>query len=84
MRFLLFISFIALLACNNQSEQGQVYPDSELTILSKEIAKSPNNPQLFIKRAEYFLSENKIGNFCEKSEKKRKSFDKSFSKKMKF
>ena len=60
MRFLLFISFIALLACNNQSEQGQVYPDSELTILSKEIAKSPNNPQLFIKRAEYFLSENNL------------------------
>ena len=57
MRFLLFISFITLLACNNQTDQGKAYPDSELTILSKEIAKSPNSPQLFIKRAEYFLSE---------------------------
>ena len=60
MRFLLFISFIVLLACNNHVEKKQENPKSVLTLLSEDISNTPNNPALFVKRAEYFLSENNL------------------------
>ena len=60
MRFILFISFIVLLACNNRVEKEQVVQKSVLALLSEDISQEPNNPQLFIKRAEYFLSENNL------------------------
>ena len=55
MRFIFFISFFILLSCHNQKQEKQEKPRSELAILSQAISASPNNPEHFVKRAEYFL-----------------------------
>jgi hypothetical protein len=60
MRFILFISFIALFACNHHVKEKQIVQKSVLALLSEDISNTPNNPQLFKKRAEYFLSENNL------------------------
>ncbi len=60
MRFIFFISFFILLSCNNQKQEKQEKPKSELAILSQTISTSPNNPEHFVKRAEYFLEKDNL------------------------
>ena len=60
MRFIFFISLFIFLCCNNQKQEQQKEPISELAILSQAISASPNNPAHFVKRAEYFLSKDNL------------------------
>jgi len=60
MRFIFFISLFIFLCCNNQKQEKQKEPISELAILSQAISTSPNNPAHFVKRAEYFLSKDNL------------------------
>ena len=59
MKVIFFLSFVVFIACNDKIEEKQEQ-QSVLTLLSKEIALTPNNPELFVKRAEYFITENNL------------------------
>ena len=56
MRFLSAIIFLAIFACNSNTEQTKEEVKTELVLLSEKIAESPDNPELFSKRAEYFIT----------------------------